>query len=322
MHIEITVPDDYTEITRVDIYLSHNFSDHINRTKIKNCIDPLSLKINSKNAKLSAKVKANDKIEAEIAETKNASSVEIMPENIPLEIIYEDSRVAVINKKCGMVVHPAAGNWSGTLVNALLFRNNTAPAQSQDEKLELSRFGIVHRLDKDTSGLIITAKDSQCARYLQEQFASRRVKKEYIAIVSGRPKEARGHIKTRIKRDTKNRQRFAASPLDAPNGKFAHTVYRVIACYGPFTLMRLRLKTGRTHQIRVHMKHLGCPVLGDVIYGTKNKIFPGAFLMLHSRLLSIRLPEQTEFSTWRSPTPERFTEVLRFLHKEYKKCLM
>ncbi|GMO67988.1 MAG: RluA family pseudouridine synthase [Treponemataceae bacterium] len=321
MHISLTVPDDYEDTVRVDVYISHNSGMHINRTKVKNCIDVDSLKINFQPSKLSAKVKAKDVIEADINETQNASAIEIMPENIPLDVLYEDAQVAVIDKKSGMVVHPAAGNWSGTLVNALLFRfaeNQCAQAPKEDA----ARFGIVHRLDKDTSGIIITARNTACAQYLQEQFAARRVKKEYIAIVCGRPKEACGHIKTRIVRDTKNRQRFAAAPLDAPNGKFAHTVYRVIACYGPFTLMRLRLKTGRTHQIRVHMKYLCCPVLGDVIYGTKNKVFPESLLMLHSRLLSLRLPGQTEFSTFHSPTPTRFRDVLRILHKNYKKCQM
>jgi len=311
----LTVPEN-VQIQRVDKFLSQseiitNNFDNTNRSHLKNIITNLS--INNSVGKFSSKIKPGDVISFDWEEI---IPDDISPEDIPLDIIYEDEDVTVINKKQGIVTHPALGNWSGTLVNALLFHwGKDAVKQTK------SRPGIVHRLDKDTSGVIITAKNLIAENWLQQQFQNRRVGKEYIAIVVGRPPCYSGNIKTQIVRDSKNRKKFKAE-IGTTNGKFAHTVYKCIACYGPFSLMRLKLKTGRTHQIRVHMKYLGCPILGDPIYGSKNNVFSDATLMLHSRSLLIRLPNSCEFSEFKADVPIRFKKVLRVLHEKYEKCVL
>ena len=311
-NITIVVPEDTAQI-RVDKFLAGQEEilaacGCANRSHLQNIITNLT--INGNQGKFSSKIKSGDKIEIQWQEQ---IPQDIQPQDLPLNIVYEDDDVTVVNKEQGMVTHPAAGNWTGTLVNALLFHWGRGAVETSH------RPGIVHRLDKDTSGLIITAKNIASETWLQTQFQQRRVKKEYIAIVVGRPPAASGNIKTQLIRDPRNRKRFKAV-TDSSQGKFAHTVYRCIACYGPFSLMRLRLKTGRTHQIRVHMKHIGCPILGDPIYGSKNQVFPGATLMLHSSLLSLRLPESQDFSEFKSPTPQRFRKVMRVLHGKYQKC--
>lgn len=310
--ITIVVPDDTAQM-RVDKFLSGQ--DEIlaacgcaNRSHLQNIIT--NLVINGNSGKFSSKIKSGDKIDVEWEEQ---IPQDIQPQDLPLNLVYEDDDVTVVNKEQGMVTHPAAGNWTGTLVNALLFHWGRGAVETNH------RPGIVHRLDKDTSGLIITAKNIASETWLQQQFQQRRVKKEYIAIVVGRPPAPSGNIKTQLIRDPRNRKRFKAV-TDSAQGKFAHTVYRCIACYGPFSLMRLRLKTGRTHQIRVHMKYIGCPILGDPIYGSKNQIFPAATLMLHSSLLSLRLPESQDFTEFKSPTPQRFRKVMQVLHGKYQKC--
>lgn len=310
----IVVPEG-TDSVRVDKFLSRQEDVLMacgcaNRSHLQNIITNLS--INGNRGKFSSKVKSLDTIEVEWEELVPK---DIQPQELPLNILYEDDDVTVVNKAQGMVTHPAAGNWQGTLVNALLFHWGRGAVQTTH------RPGIVHRLDKDTSGIIITAKNFSSENWLQAQFQQRRVKKEYIAIVVGRPPAPSGNIKTQLLRDSKNRKRFKAS-TDTDQGKFAHTVYRCIACYGPFSLMRLRLKTGRTHQIRVHMKHLGCPILGDPIYGSKNSVFPDATLMLHSSLLALRLPNNQDFTTFSTPTPLRFKKILKVLHGKYQKCLL
>ena len=281
-----------------------------NRSHLQNVITAFT--INGRQGKFSTKVKSLDTIEVQ---WEQQIPRDIQPEQLPLDIVYEDDDVAVVNKEQGMVTHPAAGNWHGTLVNALLFHWGRGAVDTGH------RPGIVHRLDKDTSGIIITAKNLASEAWLQEQFQRRRVNKVYIAIVVGRPPAAAGNIKTQIIRDPRNRKRFKAA-TDTDAGKFAHTVYRCVGCYGPFSLMRLRLKTGRTHQIRVHLKHIGCPILGDSIYGGRNQLFPQASLMLHSSLLSIRLPGSGEFTTFTTPTPPRFREILKVFHGKYTKCLL
>ncbi|MGP1586983.1 MAG: RluA family pseudouridine synthase [Treponemataceae bacterium] len=303
--IELAV-ENLKENIRLDSYVAQN-SENFSRSRLKNGTDCVYL--NDKKAKFSTKVKNGDKIFLEWTEP---IPEKIEPENIFLNIIYEDKNVCVVNKKQGMVTHPACGNWNGTLVNALLFHcKKTECTVSQ-------RPGIVHRLDKDTTGTIICAKNVESELWLQKQFKDRRVKKEYIAIVKGIPKEKFGNVKVNMIRDPKNRKRFTVTK-DSQKGKFSHTVYSCIASYGPYSLMKLRLKTGRTHQIRVHMKYLGCPILGDSIYGTKDKIFDSATLMLHSSKMSIRLPNSNTFSVFKSPTPVRFLKVLKFLHQNYEK---
>ena len=296
---------------RLDTYVSKNL-EKFSRSRLKNGVEKILL--NDKIAKLSAKVNNGDKI---YIQWQDPIPEALIPENIPLEILYEDENVTVVNKKQGMVTHPACGNWSGTLVHALLYHWGMTESKL-DEKAGNHRRGIVHRLDKDTSGIIICAKNFNSEEWLQNQFKDRRVKKEYIAIVKGVPKEKSGSVKINMIRDSKNRKKFTTTD-DSSKGKFSHTVYRCIATYGNYSLMKLKLKTGRTHQIRVHMKYLGCPILGDPIYGTKDSLFDSATLMLHSKTLGIRLPQNSEFTTFDSTVPIRFKKVMHKLYKMYKK---
>ena len=296
---------------RLDTYVSKNL-ESFSRSRLKNGVEKILL--NDKIAKLSAKVNNGDKI---YIQWQDPIPEALIPENIPLEILYEDENVTVVNKKQGMVTHPACGNWSGTLVHALLYHWGMTESKL-DEKAGNHRRGIVHRLDKDTSGIIICAKNFNSEEWLQNQFKDRRVKKEYIAIVKGVPKEKSGSVKINMIRDSKNRKKFTTTD-DSSKGKFSHTVYRCIATYGNYSLMKLKLKTGRTHQIRVHMKYLGCPILGDPIYGTKDSLFDSATLMLHSKTLGIRLPQNEDFTTFDSSVPIRFKKVMHKLHKMYQK---
>lgn len=298
---------------RLDTYVSKNL-ESFSRSRLKNGVEKILL--NDKIAKLSAKVNNGDKI---YIQWQDPIPEALIPENIPLEILYEDENVTVVNKKQGMVTHPACGNWSGTLVHALLYHWGMTESKL-DEKAGNHRRGIVHRLDKDTSGIIICAKNFNSEEWLKNQFKDRRVKKEYIAIVKGVPKEKSGSVKINMIRDSKNRKKFTTTD-DSSKGKFSHTVYRCIATYGNYSLMKLKLKTGRTHQIRVHMKYLGCPILGDPIYGTKDSLFDSATLMLHSKTLGIRLPQNSEFTTFDSSVPIRFKKVMQKLHKMYQKIV-
>ena len=314
----LKVPPDFENSFRLDQYVAFAKSE-MNRSKLKACAQ--SILLNGKEAKLSAKIKPNDVIDV-FWEENIPENIE--PENIPLKIIYEDENVTVINKKQGVVTHPAAGNWNGTLVNALLFHwgKEAVPQLKEgrtNEILQKRRPGIVHRLDKDTSGVIITAKNRETEKYLGSQFKERLVQKDYVCIVSGRPPASSGDIQTCIARDPKNRQRFKAFDITGEEGKFARSIYHCIACFGNYSLMRVRIKTGRTHQIRVHMKYLGCPILGDKLYGSQSKLFPNATLMLHSRQMILKLQNETTYRRFKASIPERFFEVLHILKKTYPK---
>lgn len=314
----VKVPSDYSGNDRLDKYIS-SLPDGMNRSKLKTGI--VEILVNGKKAKFSQKIKANDLIDLN---WEDNVPDDIEPENIPIEILYEDNNVTVVNKKQGMVVHPACGNWNGTLVNALLYHwgkqaiheiNDTSLSES--EALKRRRPGIVHRLDKDTSGIIITARNRDSEEWLQSQFTNKRwMVKEYILITTGRPPAMSGDIKTMIIRDPKNRQKFKAV-TDTDEGKFARTIYHCIATYGNYSLIRVRIKTGRTHQIRVHMKYIGCPILGDVIYNKPDSNFPEATLMLHSQKLRICLPGDNKLTTFCTKIPERFKKIEKKLRNKY-----
>ena len=334
------VPADFEGSIRLDKFIA-SLPNGMNRSKLKSGVTEIL--INGKKVKLSAKVQASDQIDIQ---WEDNIPDDIEPENLPLDIIYEDENVTVVNKKQGMVTHPACGNWNGTLVNALLYHwGRKAVSQlkegSASEILERRRPGIVHRLDKETSGIIITAKNRDSEEFLQKQFKEKSLQKEYILICTGRPPKRTGDIRTQIIRHPKNRHRFKAVD-DTQQGKFARTIYHCIACYGNYSLMRVRIKTGRTHQIRVHMKYLGCPILGDSIYNKPDKNFPNATLMLHSVQLKIRLPHflntetnnQSDFANYaetskgdgltifRTKTPQRFIEIEKKLKKMFPKTVI
>lgn len=237
----------------------------------------------------------------------------IQSEDIYLNILFENERVIVVNKAQGMVTHPAAGNWSGTLVNALLGRAARCGAAAGDGFSPLRPY-IVHRLDKDTSGVIIAAWDAAALELLQAQFRTRTVRKRYLALVRGMLRDNAGVIDAPLGRDPRDRKRFTV----VERGKPALTRYRVLrrftpASGGSYALLSLAPKTGRTHQLRAHLKHIGCPIVGDGIYGVRDRQFPRATLMLHARRLAITLPGESVSSTFSAPLPEHFTALLKSL---------
>ena len=284
---------------RLDRFVSE-YLRLLSRSQIK--ARNLNAKINGKEAKLSRPVKQGNLLELC---WDDCPVQDIIAQNIPLDIIYEDERCVVVNKPQGLVVHPGAGNRQGTLANALCY----VKLQRGGEEGTGARPGIVHRLDKDTSGVIIAAWDEEAQSFLCEQFKSRKVRKTYIAIVRGVPKEKNGRIETCIARDTRDRKRFAV----CERGKAALTFYKVVKSWQNYSLLLLRPRTGRTHQLRVHLRHIGYPILGDPLYGSADKHFPDATLMLHSRNLAITLIGEKEESVFSSPIPDRFHAVMQKL---------
>jgi len=286
---------------RLDRYIAENLG-LLSRSQIK--ARELKAAINGKEVKISRVVKNGDTLELV---WKEAEPLNIIPENIPLDIIHEDDRSVVINKAQGMVVHPGAGNRRGTLANALYYRRLERNGLADTGGL---RPGIVHRLDKETSGVIIAAYDDEALAFLAGQFKSRSVRKTYIAIVNGIPKEKKGRIETFIARDPKDRKRFTI----AARGRLALTYYSVIKTWRTHSLVLLRPKTGRTHQLRVHLRYLGHPITGDPLYGIADALFPQASLMLHAKSLAIILPGEDTKRVFKAPLPERFTAMIRGLN--------
>jgi 23S rRNA pseudouridine1911/1915/1917 synthase len=270
--------------------------------------------VNGKAAKRSRILKPGDRLELS---WEDAAGTDLLPEDLPLKVLYEDSRVIVIDKAQGMVVHPGAGNPSGTLVNALLYRRMKAglPAEIPELPAELPggppRPGIVHRLDKDTSGVMICAWDDESLAFLSEQFKARKTRKRYAAILRGVPKEKSGWIETLLCRDSRDRKRFTVGE----RGKEALTYYRLIRRWGDHSLVLLCPRTGRTHQLRVQMAHLGHPIIGDPLYGSRDSLFPAATLMLHAKSLKIKLPGEQGRRVFKTPLPDRFWPLVRILEK-------
>ncbi|MDR2618575.1 MAG: RluA family pseudouridine synthase [Treponema sp.] len=298
------VEEGIPEKLRLDRYIAENLK-LLTRSQIR--ARKLLARVNGKDVKISRILKSGDSLELQWAD---AVIPDLIPEDIPLDVIYEDSRAVVVNKAQGMVVHPGAGNYRGTLANALLYRSLAKTDGSSgfcggpENSL---RPGIVHRLDKDTSGLIIAAWDAEALEFLAGQFRKRKVIKTYAALVQGTPKEKQGRIETRIARNPRNRKLFAVSE---DKGKKSLTLYKTVSAWGRYSLLLLRPKTGRTHQIRVHLKALGHPILGDPLYGSADTLFPNATLMLHAKRLSVVLPGRREQETFRTPFPCRFRKIV------------
>ncbi len=232
--------------------------------------------------------------------------VELLPEDIPLEIIFENKDVLIINKSAGMVVHPSAGHSSGTLVHAAL---SHLPA-SGGINGEL-RPGVVHRLDKDTSGLIILAKNDYAHQWLQNQFKQRRVEKIYLALVDGKPPTPEGRIEAPIQRDPARRKQMAVAPLG--KGREAISEYFTLESFPFHTLLKVHPISGRTHQIRVHLAFLGCPIVGDTLYGHKKPTLMIQRQFLHAAFLTLRLPGERTETTFEAPLPAELIEVLNKL---------
>ena len=349
---------------RIDLFLSRNI-ENATRTKIHKSIEAGRVLVNGKVAKSSKRIQPNDLIKCTIMK---APPLELLPENIPLEIAFEDSEMIVVNKPAGMVTHPGVGNRYGTLVNAILYHlghresipikateddtidfddkddeDDTIDLDDKDDEesfflpdedkllaSELIRPGIVHRLDKDTSGLMVVSKNSVAHNFLANQFKERTSTREYLALVWGKVQVDSGTIEGNIDRSPRDRKKFAISKK---GGKYARTDFEVIERFTIATLLKIRLKTGRTHQIRVHFSENNHPLVSDVLYGGEMNIHRGYLdsktksiankvtelikrHALHARLLGVTHPITKEFIEWETEPPFDFQQTLDFLHKE------
>ena len=254
------VVDNLEEEIRIDKYLSENEELDFTRSKIQKLIDEGNILVNNKIVKNSYKLQSNDEITIDDKE----QALEIKAEDIPVDIIYEDDDVIVVNKKSGMVVHPAPGNYSGTLVNALMHKSSSLSKVNGK-----FRPGIVHRIDKDTSGLLIVAKNDRAHAILSEELKNKNVKRKYIALVDGIINHDTGSIDAPIGRDANDRKKMCVTSI---NSKNAVTHFRVLDRYKNTTLIECSLDTGRTHQIRVHMKYINHPVVNDPVYGKNTHV--------------------------------------------------
>lgn len=231
-----------------------------------------------------------------------------LPEAIPLDIVFENDDLLVINKPAGMVVHPAAGHVQGTLVNAVL-----GHAPDLEGVGDAQRPGIVHRLDKDTSGLIVVAKTDAAHRELQRQFKDREVEKGYLALLDGQPPTDTGRIEAAIGRDVRERKRMAVVP--ERQGRPAVTEYKVVEKFAAHTLVEARLLTGRTHQLRLHFAYLKCPIVGDKVYGRRTPSLPLDRQFLHAARLTLKLPGSGQARTFTAPLPDDLAKVLQLLRR-------
>ena len=286
---------------RLDTYIPSVDTD-ITRTSAQRLIEDGNILVNGKNAKVSYKIQENDKISVEIPEPKQ---IELKAQNIPIEIIYEDSDIIVVNKPKGMVVHPANGNPDGTLVNAIM-------AICKDSLSGIGgeiRPGIVHRIDKDTSGLLIVAKNDNAHVKMSEQIKNHEVKKTYIALVRGVFKENEATIDMPIGRSPSDRKKMAVNK----NGKNAITHIKVLKRFDKYTLLQVNIETGRTHQIRVHLSTIGYPIVGDGVYSNGKNEFNVDGQMLHAESIEFAHPITGKKMKIEAPLPEYFNNVLKLL---------
>ena len=286
---------------RIDKYLNEN--TEYTRSKIQKMIENGNILVNDVKVKDSYKVKENDYITIEALE----ETTDILPENIPLDIYYEDDDLIVVNKPSGMVVHPAPGNYTGTLVNALIYHTNNLSKVNTN-----IRPGIVHRIDADTSGLLLVAKNDKSHNILAEAIQKKEVVREYIALVEGIIMEDTATIDAPIGRDKKDRKKMTVT---SENSKDAVTHIRVLERYKDSTLIRCKLETGRTHQIRVHLSYIGHPVVNDPVYGHKKLIDKDFGQMLHAEKLGFVHPTTKEYMKFTAEPPKRFQEILN-IYKE------
>lgn len=294
------IVDSYSEDLRLDVYLSENIKDK-SRSYIQNIIKSEKVLINGNIKKGSYKLKLNDEVEVEIPENEKLN---VEPENIPIDIVYEDSDVIVVNKAQGMVVHPAPGNYSGTLVNALLYHCTDLSGING-----VLRPGIVHRIDKDTSGILVVAKNDMAHKKLAEQLKEHSMNRIYNALVEGVLKEDTGTIDKPLGRHPNQRVKMAV----VKDGRRAVTHYKVLNRYKSNTLIECKLETGRTHQIRVHMAYIGHPIVGDPVYGYSKQKFKLEGQMLHARKLGFIHPSTNKYMEFDSELPEYFKKVIEII---------
>jgi 23S rRNA pseudouridine1911/1915/1917 synthase len=306
---------------RLDQYLAAAFSD-FSRSVVQRVIDAGGVQVNDKPAKASYRVRQGDRIRIEKPEPTHPTPV---PEDIPLDILYEDEYLAAVNKPADMVVHPAKGHWSGTLVNALRFRFDQLSGVNGDY-----RAGIVHRLDRDTSGVILIAKEEQTHRDLSQLFEQRKIFKEYVALTAGVLDRDSDYIEGRIAHHPHDRVKMIVSDDEDDDGKDAVSYYEVIERFRGFSFCRIQPRTGRTHQIRVHLASIGCPVLADKVYSGRDRLHlsdlvPGLesereeLLLgrqaLHAHRLRLRHPRRDTILDLEAPLPAEFQRTLAALRQ-------
>jgi len=315
---QLTYPDD-REGERLDSFLVEQFPD-LSRSQIKKLISMQQVLLNGAAAKASQKLKGGELIEVDIPEPEPA---EALPEDISLEILYEDRDLIVVDKEPGMVVHPAAGHAHGTLVNALLYHCDDLAGIGGE-----LRPGIVHRIDKDTSGVLVATKNDQSHQHLAAQFKAHSVKRRYLALICGQPQTDSGTIDQQIGRHQQQRKKMSSNTR---HGKRAVTHWQVLQRYPQdgLTLVECRLETGRTHQIRVHLAELNLPLAGDPLYGGLSRLknlsdkklrsllqqLPGQ--ALHAKVLGFEHPSSGEYMEFSSELPDAFAAVLAYLEKKY-----
>jgi 23S rRNA pseudouridine1911/1915/1917 synthase len=278
----------------------------LSRTQIQRLLKEEQILVNGRPAKANLRLDGGEEVIVTVPEPEET---ELLPEAIPLDIRYEDDDMIIINKPAGMVVHPAVGHGSGTLVNAILAHCPDLPGIGGEK-----RPGIVHRLDKDTSGLIVIAKNEQALRHLQAQFKERTVGKQYIALVDGQVQPSTALIDAPIGRDPRQRKKMSVIPFGgSARTRPAQTQYDTITGYDDYTLLRCELYTGRTHQIRVHLAYLGFPIVGDKVYGRRKPSMQLGRHFLHAAVLRLKRPSDNEELTIQAELPAELEAVLQQL---------
>ena len=296
----ILVVDEKNIDKRLDLFITDNIEGK-SRSYVQGLIDEKNVTVNGKVKKSNYKLKLNDEIEIEIPEP---IELKVEKENIPIDIVYEDNDVIIVNKDKDMVVHPAPGNYTGTLVNALMYHCNDLSGING-----VLRPGIVHRIDKDTSGILVIAKNDNSHNELAKQFKDHSITRTYYALVEGKLKRDTGSIDAPIGRHPVDRIKMAV----VKDGKRAVTHYEVIEKFNHYTLVKCNLETGRTHQIRVHMAHIGHPLVGDEIYGFKKQKFKLQGQVLHAKDLGFIHPTTKEYVEFSSKLPIYFENLLNNL---------
>ncbi len=295
---EISIVSD-VENESIDVYITGKFTE-MSRSSVQKLIADGMITVNSKSIKANYKLKKDDEINITIPEPE---PLDIIAENIPIDIVYEDDDLAVINKPQGMVVHPAPGHYTKTLVNGLMYHLKNLSSING-----VMRPGIVHRLDKNTSGMMLVAKNDKSHNFLAKCLKEHSINRIYYALVEGNIRDDNGVVDASLGRSEKDRKKRTVT---TKNSKNAITNYWVVERYGKYTLLKLKLQTGRTHQIRVHMRYIGHPVVGDDIYGSKTNKFGLNGQLLHSKSVGFIHPSTGEYMEFDSELPEYFSEVLR-----------
>ena len=298
MNLNSLVVTDEDDLIRIDKFISESGFE-LTRSRIQSLISDGNITVNDKSVKANYKVRENDHIKIMIPD---AVPVDIPAENIPLDIVYEDDQILIVNKGKGMVVHPAPGHYTGTLVNALMYhcKDNLSGINGE------LRPGIVHRIDMDTTGLLVVCKNDKAHNFVAEQLKEHSITRKYQAIVYNAFKDEEGTIEGNIGRHPNDRKKMTITP----NGKEAITHYKVLKNLGKYTLVECQLETGRTHQIRVHMASINHPLLGDEIYGPKTCPYKLQGQVLHAKTLGFIHPDTKEYIEFDSELPEYFQKLI------------